>query len=55
MEELVGSFALPPLPICVSRAKEAGMNELVVALLDAALSRGGGVSDLAVFPQLIKD
>lgn len=53
-EDLVDRFALLPLPEWIVKAKEAGLNDLVVALLDTALSRESGLGDWAIFPKLIK-
>lgn len=54
-EDLVDKFALLPLPEWIAKAKEAGLNDLVVALLDTALSRESGLGDWAIFPRLIKE
>jgi hybrid polyketide synthase / nonribosomal peptide synthetase ACE1 len=53
-EDLIDKFDLLPLADWIARAKEAGLNELVVALLDTALSRETGLGDWAIFPRLVK-
>ncbi|OIW24788.1 hypothetical protein CONLIGDRAFT_648912 [Coniochaeta ligniaria NRRL 30616] len=58
VQGLVEGFSVIPLAEWTARAKEAGMDELVVALLETAVGSAttdGVLGGLAMFPKLVKD
>lgn len=57
VQGLVEGFSVIPLAEWTARAKEAGMDELVVALLETAVGSAtdGVLGGLVLFPKLVKD